>query len=151
LEEGIRLHNGDGLTIGSEGFSVNGVDGNLVKINKTITNHLSSITITPLYRNLDVEFSRSLHAERRIPVDILLRETEDGFELSYRSPFNSHLSTFNYPHEPARNADKALETIRTQLAKLGDTPYIAREIRIESAPYFIPISTLNEWRRHTII
>ena len=151
LEEGIRLHNGDGLTIGSEGFSVNGVDGNLVKINKTITNHLSPITITPLYRNLDVEFSRSLHAERRIPVDILLRETEDGFELSYRSPFNSHLSTFNYPHEPARNADKALETIRTQLAKLGDTPYIAREIRIESAPYFIPISTLNEWRRHTII
>ena len=37
-----------------------------------------------------------------------------------------------------------------QLSKLGDTPFIAREIRIETAPYFIPISTLNEWRRTVI-
>ncbi|MBO7456498.1 MAG: DUF3656 domain-containing protein [Paludibacteraceae bacterium] len=40
-----------------------------------------------------------------------------------------------------------MDTIRTQLSKLGDTPYIAREVKIESEPYFIPISILNEWRR----
>ena len=84
-------------------------------------------------------------------MDILFRETEEGFELSYRSDFSYQLSAFNYPHEPAKNTEKALETIRTQLTKLGDTPYIAREVRIESAPYFIPISILNEWRRNTII
>ena len=50
-----------------------------------------------------------------------------------------------------KNEEKALDTIRTQLAKLGDTPYIAREVRIETKPYFIPISVLNEWRRSTII
>ena len=148
LEPGITLHNGDGLTIGSEGFSVNGVEGNLVKINKTITNNLSPITFTaPLYRNNDVEFTKNLHSERRIPVDILFRETEDGFELR----IGDKAQTFVYPHEPARNADKALETIRTQLTKLGDTPYIARDVRVETAPYFIPISVLNEWRRTTII
>ena len=34
LKKGVVLHNGDGLTIGSEGFNVNGVEGNIVKINK---------------------------------------------------------------------------------------------------------------------
>ena len=148
LKSGVVLHNGDGLTIGSEGFSVNGVEGNIVKINKPLEGRYNGIT---LYRNNDVEFTKNLKSERRIPVDIVFRETEDGFELSYRSDFKFMISNFKYAHEPAKNAEKALETIRTQLSKLGDTPYVAREIRIESAPYFIPISILNEWRRNTII
>ena len=156
LKEGIVLHNGDGLTISSEGFSVNGVEENIVKINKTITNNLSPITFTPLYRNLDVEFVKNLRSERKIPVDVVLRETEEGFELIY-TPIDSKLSPLvgrvgeGFNKEPAKNADKALDTIRTQLSKLGDTPYIAREVRIESKPYFIPISVLNEWRRATIL
>jgi len=145
LEPGVTLHNGDGLTIGSEGFSVNGVEGNLIKINKPLS--LSRYTGIPLYRNLDVEFIKNLHSERRIPIDILFRETEDGFSLR----IGDKARTFVYPHEPARNADKALETIRTQLSKLGDTPYVARTITLDTKPYFIPISILNEWRRNTII
>ena len=144
LEPGIVLHNGDGLTIGSEGFNVNGIEGNIVKINKALENRYNVIS---LYRNNDTEFLRNLKSERRIPVDILFRETEDGFCLR----IGNHEKTFAYAKEPAKNESKALETIRTQLSKLGDTPYIAREIRIESAPYFIPISVLNEWRRNTII
>jgi len=148
LEAGVVLHNGDGLTAGSEGFQVNGVEGALVRVNKTL-----AISHWPLalYRNYDIEFSKSLHSERRIPVDIVFRETEEGFELSYSSAFSHQQSAFSFPHEPAKNADKALETIRTQLSKLGDTPYVAREVHIESQPYFIPISVLNEWRRSTII
>ena len=151
LKEGIVLHNGDGLTIGSEGFSVNGVEGNWVKINKELT--IFRNTDVPLFRNLDVEFTKSLKSERRIPVDILFRETEDGFELIYQTTSNSQTfrQTFAYAKEPAKNEAKALETIRTQLAKLGDTPYIAHNVQIESKPYFIPISILNEWRRQTIL
>ena len=145
LQEGVVLHNGDGLTIGSEGFSVNGVEGNLIKINKPLTTN--PLTANRLYRNLDTEFVKNLHSERRIPVDILFRETGNGFSLR----IGDKERTFEYTHEPAKNAEKALETIRTQLSKLGDTPYIARNVRIESAPYFIPISILNEWRRNTII
>ncbi len=160
LKEGVTLHNGDGLIMAKgegtngegTGFSVNGVEGNIVKINKALTNHQSPITNPiPLYRNLDVEFTKNLHSERRIPVDIVFRETENGFELSYRSAFSFQHSAFSYPKEPAKNEAKALETIRTQLSKLGDTPYVAREITIESKPYFIPISILNEWRSNTII
>ena len=147
LKEGIVLHNGDGLTVGSEGFNVNGVEGYLVRANKTIA--ISRWPLT-LYRNLDVEFTKNLHSERRIPVDIVLKETEEGFELSYRSDFKFMVSNFKFPKEFAKNEAKALETIRTQLSKLGDTPYVAREVRIETKPYFIPISILNEWRRNTI-
>ncbi len=145
LQEGVVLHNGDGLTIGAEGFSVNGVEGNLIKINKPLTTN--PLTANRLFRNLDVEFTKNLHSERRIPVDIVFRETEEGFEVR----IGDKQKHFAYAKEPAKNEAKALETIRTQLSKLGDTPYIAREVRVESAPYFIPISILNEWRRNTII
>ncbi len=145
LNDGIVLHNGDGLTIGSEGFSVNGIEGNLIKINKPL--NANSLNLKRLYRNLDIEFAKNLKSERRIPVDIVFRETEEGFELRIGDKERS----FVYPHEPAKNTDKALETIRTQLSKLGDTPYIARNITLDTKPYFIPISILNEWRRNTII
>jgi len=124
---------------------VNGVEGNLIKINKPITTN--PLTANRLFRNLALEFIKSLHSERRIPVDIVLRETENGFCL--RIGDKEH--TFDYVKEPAKNEAKALDTIRTQLSKLGDTPYIAREVRMESKPYFIPISVLNEWRRVTIL
>ena len=146
LKPGVVLHNGDGLTMGNEGFNVNGVEGNWVKVNKEPTS-ISSLKGRGLYRNLDVEFVKNLKSERKIPVDVVLRETEEGFSVQ----IGDHKRSFTYAHEDAKNADKALETIRTQLAKLGDTPYIAREVRIESKPYFIPISVLNEWRRATIL
>ena len=158
LKEGVVLHNGDGLTIGSEGFSVNGVEGNMILVNKRFA--LSGENLrkgaAPLYRNLDTEFVKNLHSERRIPVDILFRETENGFELTY-TPVHPALSPLvgrvgeGLTLEPAKNEAKALETIRTQLAKLGDTPYIARNVQIDSKPYFIPIHVLNEWRRETIL
>lgn len=144
LKEGVTLHNGDGLTIGSEGFSVNGIEGNLVKINKPLS--LSRDHVIALFRNLDVEFIKSLHSERRIPVDIVFSETENGFRLR----IGEKERTFDAIKEPAKNEDKALETIRTQLSKLGETPYIARHITLDTKPYFIPISILNEWRRQTL-
>ena len=146
LKEGVVLHNGDGLSIGNEGFNVNGVEGNIVKVNKNLSPTLSQGE-GGLYRNLDVEFVKSLKSERKIPVDVIFSETEDGFRIY----IGDKERTFVYAKEPAKNEQKAMETIRTQLSKLGDTPYIAREVRIESKPYFIPISVLNEWRRATIL
>ena len=143
LNEGVRLHNGDGLTIGAEGCNVNGVEGNIIKINKAISIQPSANRDIPLYRNLDTEFVKNLHSERRIPVDILFRETEEGFLLR----IGDKECHFAYPHEEAKNEAKTMENIRTQLSKLGDTPYIARSVQIESKPYFIPISILNQWRR----
>ena len=146
LKEGVALHNGDGLAIGSEGFNVNGTEGNIVRTNKKLSPTLVQGDRS-LYRNLDVEFVKNLHSERRIPVDVLLRETEEGFILK----IGERERTFVYAHEEAKNAERALDNIRTQLSKLGDTTYVAREVTIESKPYFIPIRILNEWRRMTIL
>ena len=159
LQPGIELHNGDGLiTAGgrdandeSNGFNVNGMEGNWLKINKSLS--LSPLSHSPLFRNYDAEFIKSLHCERRIPVNILFCETPDGFELSYLQADSQTVianGRFTYTKEPAKNADKALDTIRTQLSKLGDTPYIARDVRVECPPYFIPISVLNDWRRQVL-
>ena len=145
LRNGVTLHNGDGLSVGNEGFSVNGVDGNLVRANKTLSTN--PLTTNRLYRNLDVEFTKSLHCERKIPVDVIFSETADGFRLQ----IGDKTREFSCTKQPANNPEKAIQTIRTQLSKLGDTPFVARNIRIESQPYFIPISTLNEWRRTTIL
>ena len=153
LEPGVTLHNGDGLLIGSEGCNVNGMDGSLVKVNKVLTGIRD--TNIPIFRNLDTEFIKSLHSERKIPVNIVLKETSDGFELSY-TPIDGRLTPLTgivgkgLSFEPARDTEKALATIRTQLAKLGDTPYIARDVHVESKPWFIPISVLNEWRRQVV-
>ena len=138
LDEGITLHNGDGLCVGNQGFYYDGKD----EIPTTLP--LYSSTPLPLYRNHDAEFLRSLKAERRVLVNIDFRDTPTGFELT----IGDRTQSFDYPHEPAKNADQALQTIRTQLAKLGDTPYEAHKINITlTQPYFIPIATLNQWRR----
>ena len=155
LKENVVLHNGDGLTIGSEGCSVNGVEGNIVKVNHQFVNPSIHQSIIPLFRNLDAEFVKSLHAERRIPVDIVFRERDDGFELCY-IPLDDTLSPLvgevgkGMCFEEARDPQRAMDAIRTQLARLGGTPYTAREIHIETKPYFLPISILNDFRRQVL-
>ena len=146
LADGIVLHNGDGLCFGDQGFAVNRTEGDLIYPNTLSVLPMLQGRGTPLYRNSDSEFVRSLHAERHIPVDIVFNETDRGFAI--RSGDTE--CTFDYPHEPAKNPERAIETIRTQLAKLGDTPFAARSIEVHSAPYFIPIGQLNEWRRETV-
>lgn len=143
LAEGVTLHNGDGLCVGDQGFSVNGTEGRCI-----IPNNLPAGLRAGdrLYRNYDIAFAKSLRCTRKVPVDIYFGETEDGFLLR----IGGHEKTFAYPHEPARNAERAMASLREQLSKLGDTPYEAREVVLETAPYFIPISVLNQWRRETV-
>lgn len=144
LDEGVQLEPGDGLCFGDDGCAVNQIEGNMVTTNKEL-DHSLPMPAT-LYRNQDTAYLKALRASRRVPVDILLRETDDGFLLR----IGQAEQTFVYPHEPAKQSERAMACIREQLAKLGDTPFVARDITIESQPYFIPISILNSWRRQVI-
>ncbi|MGN0236283.1 MAG: U32 family peptidase [Paludibacteraceae bacterium] len=143
LQEGITLHNGDGLCFGDQGFSVNGVEGDWILPN-TFPKDLR--TGDRLFRNLDTTFVKSLRCERRIPVDIVFAETADGFRLRVGNAEKQ----FTCAHEPAKNPERALQTLRDQLSKLGDTPYSIRRLTIDTRPYFIPISVLNGWRREVV-
>lgn len=145
------LHTGDGICFGDQGFSVNGFrpNGEIIP-NKPIRIPKG----TQLYRNYDAEFQRHIRAERRIPIRILLEETQNGFRLT----IGNKQQEFTVEKTIAQNPERALQTLREQLSKLGNTIYIAQDITITTLeeccpntfPYFIPIKTINEWRRSVI-
>ena len=148
IADGVQIHNGDGLCFGDQGCSVNGVAETAKGITCITTNSIPTGLCVgdTLHRNYDIAFAKSLHCTRKIPVDIHFGETADGFVLR----IGEREKTFAYPHEVARNAERAMDSIREQLSKLGDTPYVARKAVVETAPYFIPISLLNQWRREVL-
>lgn len=163
----ITLHNGDGLCFGDQGFAVNGVS---IRANTQTSTPLAIITPnrmpeievgTQLYRNQDVEFLRTLQAERRIAIDILFEDTPEGYRLTMlpagqQTPMA--IVTASAEHQTAQNPVRALRTIHEQLSKLGDTPYQAQRIIVrhqdedceEAYPYFLAISQLNDYRRQLI-
>lgn len=139
-----ELHNGDGLCFINkegelEGFRVN--DASKIVIRKG------------MFRNHDQQFEQQLSkptATRKVRVRWLLKEKEDGFLLRLtREDGKTIEQTFPYPHELARSPQ--IEQIERQLARLGDTPYESTGTDIEmSQNWFIPGSTLAEWRRKTL-
>ena len=142
----VMLHNGDGLCCGDQGFAVNRVERNLIGINQDVKIGVGA----RLYRNLDSRFQHSLQAERRVMACLGIRETECGFCLWMQVEERKVEYEVAYAHEPAKNEERALQTIREQLSKLGDTPYVVAQVEVQTMPYFIPISQLNQWRRDLI-
>ncbi|MBR3647759.1 MAG: U32 family peptidase [Paludibacteraceae bacterium] len=132
----------------------------------------------PIYRTYNAEFQRQLAAKdatkRVLKVKIVLRETEEGFEVEMTGPINNafqrqfhtppslratsptlgeELHKIAFPAEkvPATNGERAEAMVRQQLSKLGDTPFEAEEVRVEwSQPYFLQAATLNAWRREAV-
>ena len=156
LDTNQLLHNGDGLCFldkegGFSGFRVNRVEGNRVY-------PLSMPKIVRgvhLYRNFDIDFDKQLaktSSERKIALTIRFSETPDGFLLDLSDEDNNQVS---FPcvaqKEIALKGDKAMDTIRLQLSKLGNTIFAVEAIHLDlSEPYFIPSSHLGEWRRLAI-
>ena len=146
----IVLHNGDGLCYADKGFAINKIEGDWIYTNQVVDIQRNTI----LYRNSDTAFVHTLHAERRMPVDIRFEAVAAG----YRLVIGNKSAIFEIEHQDASNPERALQTIHQQLSKLGDTDFIANSITImangkkcsNEFPYFIPISQLNQWRRETI-
>ena len=148
--------NGDGLCFLDEnkrlqGFRVNRAEGNHLYVNSNFIN--SNIKIRKgdtLWRSFDQQWERIMSgqtAERRIPARFLLEETEQGFRLTFSAEDGTCCcKDFLAEHQPARTDQTA--SIRDVLSKLGDTPYTCTEVAVHfSQPWFIPRSTLAEWRR----
>lgn len=144
--------NGDGLcfidpTGRLDGFRVNRAEGN----------HLYPAVMPDirkgdrLWRSYDKQWEDLLSgrtAERRIAAHFTLQETEQGFQLDFRADDGIRcIRNFPAEHQPARTDQTA--SISEVLSKLGDTPYVCTDVRTDfSQPWFIPRSTLADWRRH---
>jgi len=151
--------NGDGLCFFDgegklQGFRVNRAEGNHLYFNSSLfTLHSSLKKGDRLWRSFDKAWDDLMSgktAERRISARFLLEETEKGFRLSFTAENGTQRSEeFAQEHQLARTDQTA--STREVLSKLGDTPYICKEVEIRfSQPWFIPRSILAEWRRETI-
>lgn len=147
--------NGDGLCFVNEqgeleGFFVNGVQGNQLKAQKP----LSDFRQVDLYRNVDKMFEKILSeksSERKIVVDMIFEETEDGFALHLRDEDDCE-ATAVLPMEkvPANKPEAAEAQLRTSLGKLGNTPFQLRSLDIQSDIYFLQASVVNKMKNEAI-
>ncbi|MGR6503523.1 peptidase U32 family protein [Shewanella sp. Koi 1] len=108
-----------------------------------------------LYRNHNQAFETLLSkesAKRIIGVDMRLTDTATGVALTLTDIYGlSATVELAVEKMPATDAEKTLQTIRTQLSKLGSTDFTARQISIETAePWFLPASVLNGLRRDAV-
>ena len=153
---GIKpFNNGDGLcyidNVGRlQGFRVNRVDGNRL-FPQEMPPRLAPRT--KIYRNFDQKFEQQLSrksAERRIRVEALLGETPFGFSLTLTDEDNISVSiAMEYLKEQARTPQA--ENLRTQLGKLGNTPFELTGLLVKwSDNWFIPSSVIADWRRQVV-
>ncbi len=155
LSSSKEFHNGDGLCFIDEqgqlqGFRVNRVEGKRL-YPKEMPRGLR--VRTALFRNYDQEFERLLSrpsAERRIPVDILLRDTQQGFALTLTDDEGyTSTVTFTRDKEVARTEQSA--TLEAGLAKLGGTIFVASSVEIDFTDnWFIPSSVVADMRRTAV-
>jgi putative protease len=108
---------------------------------------------TLLYRNFDQEFEKTLSkptADRKLNVAVELAENNFGLTLSIRDEDGVHVSiTHECTLDDARTPQE--ENIRTQLGKLGNTPFEAERTDVKlSGNKFIPSSVLADLRRRAV-
>ncbi len=148
------FNNGDGVCFIDEqgrlqGFRVNRVDGN-----KLYPQEMPRIKPrTVLYRNFDQEFERTLShksSERKIAVSLLLSENNFGFSLTATDEDDNRV-TLTLPREKELARTPQTDNLKTQLGKLGNTPFEAERIDISfSDNWFLPASVLVEFRREVM-
>ena len=145
--------NGDGLCFLDQDGKLQGF-----RVNRAEGNHLYPASMPNirkgdlLWRSFDKQWEDLMSgktAECRIDARFLLEKTEEGFRLTFTAEDGTNRSEeFAAEHQPARTDQTA--SIRDVLSKLGDTPYLCKDVEIRfSQPWFIPRSQLAEWRRKT--
>ena len=148
------IHNGDGLVYFNSRSELDGFRVNRTEANRIFPQSMPPVRPkTPLYRNYDQEFESILSkpsAERKIPVVMEWGDYAQGYCLSITDETDARvIITRPATKDIARKPQE--ENVKTQLAKLGNTPFEAKEIIITmSKNYFVPSSLLNDMRREAI-
>ncbi|MGL5031377.1 MAG: peptidase U32 family protein [Aeromonas sp.] len=153
----VALNNGDGLGFFKPnnelvGMRLNKVAGKQLQLSE----RMPGLKVgTELFRNLDTAFSKVLEkasADRRIRVDMQLGECDEGIVLGLTDEQGICASvTLACDKRPADNPARAQQQAQDQLAKLGNTLFVAGNIELQwASPLFIAASQLNSLRREGI-
>ncbi len=151
-----RLHPGDGISYFDKtgtlaGSLVNGVmDGRVRADNlKGMENG------TLVYRNLDKDFMRALEregAQRKFALRLEFADCDGGFLLKASDERGAAgEAKWRGVKSQAQKPEQALDTMRKQLSKLGETDFYLEALDLKlSKPYFLPVSALNDLRRDAL-
>lgn len=157
VENGDELNNGDGLYFLNEKGEADGMQINHAIKDHIIPNTHKEIPLgTEIYRNSDAAFNRLVEREdstvRKIGVQFTLNELEKGFELSViDEDGHTEKLTIKCPKELAKNPDSNFESLKKNLSKTGNTPFIVDRTAINfSENWFLPIGKINEMRRNVL-
>ena len=105
-----------------------------------------------VYRNYDIEWQKQVDAStgnRKIDIDLLLKETHEGYELIEKlSTVNCQLKTDKIT---ANNPEKATENICKKALQWGDTPFNPVNLELKfTEPRLIPASVIGEMKRDLV-
>lgn len=149
------IANGDGLCFFDRKMELKGL-----RVNKVENGIIFPLSMEGLYagatvfRNYDIKFSSQFKndtAQRKIVIDLHFEERGNGdFSLTVRDQDDISTTIINNlkPQEP-HNRDQALDQMKKQLMKTGNTPFEVAEIHIRR-PWFIPAAELNSLRREAL-
>lgn len=151
------LHNGDGLCFLNQdnelvGLRADVVNGKTVSCNRP---H-GAFRGAKIYRNLDLEWQKQVDAStgnRKIDIDLVLFETETGYELSASLCTDTPRVSASVTCDKitANNPDKATENIRKKALQWGDTVFNPVNLELQfTEPRLIPASVLGEMKRQLV-
>lgn len=149
-----QLNNGDGLVFFNRKGELEGFRVNRVEANRVFPLDMPQLAPkTPLYRNFDQVFDKLLakpSAERRLSVKIEFLDNPFGFTLCMEDETGARIMLAEpFVKELARREQQ--DNIRTQLSKLGNTPFEASEVVVGlSENWFVPSSLLADMRRRGV-
>ncbi|MGB4812449.1 MAG: U32 family peptidase [Methylophilaceae bacterium] len=157
VETPTQLHNGDGVCFFDVHKTLVGLRINTVESKRLYPNEMPADirNNTTMYRNRDHAFMRLLEkdsAVRKINVESIFSETQDGFALSMTDSASFSATAYcKADKEIAINPEKAEASLSENLSKLGNTDFIATSIYLQTkASYFVPASIVNSLRREAI-
>lgn len=152
------LSNGDGLVFedkeNSFGCAVRKIEGDKVYLghpnDKIIVRANSKI-----FRNKNVKFESELEKQivRKMDVEISVSSAENATIFSVKTlderAIEASVKITDITN--AQNENRAIETLKQNLAKLGQTPFVAKNIFVnqKNVP-FLPVSKINAIRRELI-
>ena len=149
-----QLNNGDGLVFFNRKGELEGFRVNRVEANRVFPLDMPQLAPkTPLYRNFDQAFDKLLakpSAERKLSVEIEFLDNPFGFTLCMEDETGARIMlTEPFAKELARREQQ--DNIRTQLSRLGNTPFEASKVVVGLFEnWFVPSSLLADMRRRGV-
>lgn len=141
---------GDGICFAGRGTNINRVEGRSVEPNRTEGFEQGMA----IYRNFDLRFTQQLQRSRMrrlIPTTARVEASAEVLTLTYTDCEGVQVSlTRKGPFEQAQNPEKMASTLRSQLAKSGDTIFSVTEVELLGPMPFLPASVVAELRREAL-